>query len=201
MGFFDGVSDVDPAGGSNRLTAGQYTLKVISCKVNQGFTGNRFIAEFEVLESSGERAAEVGSTGSWTVEVGGQYAKISLAELSAFWLACQGEDPRATERRPRPEDLTAATGPQNALAGKILRTEAWDHRTKSGRDMVKHAWYPAEGAVPSAAAPPPPPAAAPPPAFPPPGWLPHPQAPGYFYKGQAVVSEADLRAGRLPDGA
>ena len=33
--------------------------------------------------------------------------------------------------------------------------------------------------------------------FPPGGWLPHPQAPGHFYKGQEVLSEADLR-GKSP---
>lgn len=30
--------------------------------------------------------------------------------------------------------------------------------------------------------------------FPPEGWLPHPTAPGFFYKGQEVLPEADLRA-------
>lgn len=58
-------------------------------------------------------------------------------------------------------------------------------------------------AAPAAAAPspiptPPPlaPVAAPAPvvAFPPEGWQAHPQAPGYFYCGQEVLTEADLRA-------
>lgn len=31
------------------------------------------------------------------------------------------------------------------------------------------------------------------PGFPPDGWLPHPEAPGYFYKGQEVLTEAVLR--------
>lgn len=48
----------------------------------------------------------------------------------------------------------------------------------------------------AAAAPPPPP---PPPAsngaaFPPDGWVAHPGAPGHYYKGDQVLSEADLRA-------
>lgn len=30
--------------------------------------------------------------------------------------------------------------------------------------------------------------------FPPDGWLPHPTAAGFFYQGQVVLSEADLRA-------
>lgn len=58
-------------------------------------------------------------------------------------------------------------------------------------------------AVPTAPVPPLPAAAVPPPPpppvpavkpFPPPGWAPHPQAPGYFYKGQEVLTEAALRA-------
>ena len=73
---------------------------------------------------------------------------------------------------------------------------------------------PATNAAPPAMAPPgfaPPPAAAPPaftpppvpsapaapvapPAFPPEGWTAHPSAPGYFYRGQEVKSETELRA-------
>jgi hypothetical protein len=58
-------------------------------------------------------------------------------------------------------------------------------------------------------APPPPPPAPPPPvlappapppppviAFPPPGWTAHPSAPGFYYRGNEVKAEADLRAGR-----
>lgn len=55
---------------------------------------------------------------------------------------------------------------------------------------------PLQPAAPTPAAPPPPVPAAPQllEAFPPTGWLAHPNAPGYFYRGQEVVSEADLRA-------
>ncbi len=44
------------------------------------------------------------------------------------------------------------------------------------------------------AAPAAPPVAPPPAPFPPAGWLAHPSAPGYFYAGQEVLTEADLRA-------
>lgn len=37
--------------------------------------------------------------------------------------------------------------------------------------------------------------------FPPDGWLAHPSAPGYFYKGQEVLIEADLRAQMAPPPA
>ncbi len=47
-----------------------------------------------------------------------------------------------------------------------------------------------------------PPAAPPPPvAFPPAGWTAHPSAPGYFYMGQEVLSEAQLRARVAPPAA
>lgn len=36
------------------------------------------------------------------------------------------------------------------------------------------------------------------PAFPPEGWLAHPTSPGWFYKGQEVLTEADLRARMAP---
>lgn len=63
-------------------------------------------------------------------------------------------------------------------------------------------WQPPQAAAPAAppvAPPPPAPVAAPPPpppapTFPPEGWIPHPTSPGYFYKGQEVKTEADLRA-------
>lgn len=42
--------------------------------------------------------------------------------------------------------------------------------------------------------PPPPPVAV----FPPEGWMAHPDAAGYYYKGQEVKSEADLRASMAP---
>jgi hypothetical protein len=40
----------------------------------------------------------------------------------------------------------------------------------------------------------PPPDGAPPISFPPAGWTAHPSAPGFYYAGQEVISEADLKA-------
>lgn len=63
-----------------------------------------------------------------------------------------------------------------------------------------------QGGAPAApAAPPAPPAFNPPapptPVFPPEGWTAHPSSPGYFYKGQEVKSEAELRAMVAPPAA
>lgn len=59
---------------------------------------------------------------------------------------------------------------------------------------------PATVAPPPAFTPPAPPAPAAE-AFPPAGWTAHPTAPGYFYQGQEVLSEADLRARMAPAAA
>lgn len=53
-------------------------------------------------------------------------------------------------------------------------------------------------AAPPLAPPPPPAGQAGEPGWPPPGWLPHPQAPGQYYQGQEVVTEAQLRARYAP---
>lgn len=59
------------------------------------------------------------------------------------------------------------------------------------KDAVKAAFG---GAAPASGNLPPPPPGAAAADFPPDGWLAHPNAPGHFYKGQEVLSEADLRA-------
>lgn len=61
---------------------------------------------------------------------------------------------------------------------------------------------PAPQAAPPAVAPPPPVFAAPPapaaPAFPPEGWTQHPQSPAHYFKGQEVLTEAQLRERMAP---
>ena len=57
---------------------------------------------------------------------------------------------------------------------------------------------PAPALAPALPAPPAAPVTAP---FPPAGWAAHPQAPGYFYQGTEVLSEADLRARVTPPAA
>lgn len=57
------------------------------------------------------------------------------------------------------------------------------------------AFAPPAFVTPPVVAAPPPPAAA---AFPPAGWTAHPQAPGYFYQGQEVITEAELRVRSAP---
>jgi hypothetical protein len=78
-----------------------------------------------------------------------------------------------------PAGAPAASAPP---AAQLPPAQPWAQQTQS-----------APPAAPPAAPPVAPPAAA----FPPAGWTAHPSAPGYYYAGNEVLSEADLRA-RFP---
>lgn len=200
MGFFDDISNIDPAGGGgNRLGAGHYkALRITGCSIAQGFHGTRFVAEFDVLESTGPSATAPGESGSWTARIDGTWAKIGLGEVKSFVAAALGTSPddvaavNALVTSALMRDVTEA----GRLDGKVVASDAFEKRTKSGQVMTKHTWHPGDPLASPAPAPvgaPPPPPAVPAP-FPPAGWAVHPNAPGYFYKGQEVLTEAALRA-------
>lgn len=199
MGFFDDISSIDPAGGGgNRLGAGHYkALRITGCSIAQGFHGTRFVAEFDVLESTGPSATPPGESGSWTARIDGTWAKIGLGEVKSFVAAAMGVSPddvaavNALVTSALMRDVTEA----GRLDGKVVASDAFEKRTKAGQTMTKHIWLPGDQAQAQAPTPtpPPPPVAAPAP-FPPAGWTLHPSAPGYYYCGQEVLTEAALRA-------
>lgn len=161
MGFFDGANDISANNGSNRLKPGRYTLRVLKTGVNQGHYGTRFIAEFEVLESrasEGEPTA-AGSTGSWTIDIAGQYGKSGIAEVKAFLGACKGlTADQANADKTLEAFMNSCAGPASPAIGMTVATEAYSKATKTGRTMVKHVWIPTSASAPvaAAAAPPPP---------------------------------------------
>lgn len=92
-----------------------------------------------------------------------------------------------------PEGWTAhPENPAYFFKGSEVLTEA-DLRLKFAPApvaVIPAALPPAPAPIPAAL----PPAPAPVVAFPPAGWTAHPDAPGYYYAGQEVVTEGDLRA-------
>ena len=192
MGFFDDIGQVEAVGaGSNRLRPGSYPhLRITGCEVIQGFHGTRFIASFDVVESSGPDATPAGSSGDWSARIDGQWDKIGKGEVKTFVAAALGVDPAAVDAKTMAEVLNGK------LNGVSVQSDAFIKKTQGDNEITKHTWDRLDGSPAPAAAPPPPPAAAaaPPAPFPPAGWTAHPTAPGYFYRGQEVLSEADLRA-------
>ena len=207
MGFFDDMGAAAPTGdGSNRLKPGRYDRLVLTeCTVHQGFHGTRFIAAFDVIESSGPEATPVGMSGDWAARIDGQWGHIGMGDVKVFVsnLTYVPEEMMAKSDSPAVKkfwvDLMA-----RVMAGEFngteLRSDAYAKNTNGGQTMVKHTWEnvngaPQPGAAPDpAAAPPPPPVPPTPTPFPPAGWTAHPTSPGWYYRGQEVVSEADLRA-------
>ena len=94
---------------------------------------------------------------------------------------------------------TTAPAAQPSLAAPQFATqaEAVAHYAAPPAPVAQPAPPPVVQAPPIPQVPVAPPAPAAP-AFPPEGWTAHPQSPGWFYKGQEVLSEADLRARVTP---
>lgn len=122
----------------------------------------------------------------------------------------------------RPARVDATSGTAYDASNEVKGYKALDASAAvaGGAPAVSNAPAWATGGAPAAAAPvaaaptaapafaPPAPVAAPvapvaaaPAAFPPAGWTAHPEAAGYFYKDQEVLTEADLRARFAPPAA
>lgn len=212
--WFSGLNNAEARGGSARLRPGLYPgFRIGEIKVRQGHYGTRFIVAGTVVAEpsprDGHDPTPLGAHGTWTVQIDGKWAAIGLGETKSFLLACGVTGDLESQ-------MAGVLG--GSLVGVVVSTEAWEETTKSGQRLVKHSWAPAEPAVVAAAgsvadaaegdapapaaAPPPPPPAPPAASAPEPfearaaraGWLPHPDAPGYFYQGTDVKSAADLRA-------
>ena len=92
----------------------------------------------------------------------------------------------------RPARVDPATGTAYDASNEVKGYKALDASAAvagGAPSAGAPAW--ATGAAPAVSAP----VAAP---FPPAGWTPHPEAPGYFYQGQEVLTEAALRARVAP---
>jgi len=186
--FFDGVGSVSAQGGGDKFFPGVYPdLEIKVVKVKEGFHGLRFIVETEVVSKPREREpgvapTPVGATGSWGTRIDGKWGDIGLGEAKAFIGVCHGLSASETDELSEDEikrRMREAISPEQPLAGIHVAAEIWRTTTKSGHPMIKAMWTALDGA---------------PATFPPEGWTAHPDAPGYYYQGQEVISEADLRA-------
>ena len=122
---------------------------------------------FEVLES--------------TIHPPGSDAMISVfLDLQVKMQNLKGYMTAVLGHAPSPEELQAAFGEDQPHVGKVLTITTEAAVAQNGRPYARHTWRAATDA----------PAVAAPKA--PEGWNPHPDAPGYFYKGSEVKSAAEL---------
>lgn len=200
---FAGSNAIAPREEGSPLGDGSYPeITIGEVKVIKGYHGTRFIAALHVTaEPSGDAPTAEGGEGNFSSRIDGPNASIGLGDVKAFVLKALGvsKDDQTFDFE---KTIPKVFGPEQILRGRKLSVSKWTKTTKAGHKMPAHKFDPIEGqASPAPASPPPlpglPPAVPPPPlpaAFPPPGWTAHPQAPGYFYKGIEVLTEAALRA-------
>lgn len=200
---FAGGNQIPAREGGSPLGDGTYPeIEIGEIKIHNGHFGQRFIASLEVTaEPSGENPTPVGSSGDFSTRIDGENRKMGIGDVKAFVMKVLGIS-RAEEATFDFEKTVARViGPEQILKGRKVAATKWTKTTKNNRQVAAYRFETIEGQA-SVPAPAPVPAApplpgvppAPPAPFPPPGWMAHPTAPGYFYKGQEVITEAALRA-------
>lgn len=188
-----------------KFLPGLHEVVITDVKYESGFKGTFFKLYMKVL--SGPTAA--GSERVWLINPddakGGKGISPSKArardiykikEVLAFaYGMTEGQTDSVTDEVFE-ASLTKADR-HTPLAGRKLIVKAVPGN-KEGSVWLNFALHPDMAGVPvgtpvaaAAVTPPAPPVPA---SFPPAGWLPHPSAPGYYYSGTEVLTEAQLRA-------
>lgn len=100
--MFDGMDQAKTFGSGQYFGEGKFLLRVKSVKVNKGFKGDAFIAEFDVLQSeqspdaSGKMHDPPGAIRSWVVKLQNQNGKgNAFSDIKCFAFALTGIDPKA----------------------------------------------------------------------------------------------------------
>lgn len=133
MGIFSGIENVVASGKTPYVEPGMYKVRVEACKNVDGHRGNFFIVEMEVLESSNPERMP-GSIMSWSVKLDKAYLATALGDVKAFVQAAT-MDASVSE-----DDILEACSPENPLKGSILRINAFNTKTKAGKDYTKLRW-------------------------------------------------------------
>lgn len=228
--LYDRIQSVDVTGRAPRLKGGNYLLAVTAIKehTSKGKGGRFFIPEFVVEVSDNPEIQKGFKTGD-PINLQGKYPDSALGQVKAFASALLGYNPsdkEVVDRQITPEVIRGLLVNGGAhFAGALVACNVWlktQANNPSAAPFANYSYAPclengqvkrivvAQAQAPSHFAgslPPVPGMQAPPalpqmaPSWPPAGWIAHPQAPGYFYKGQEVLAEADLRARAAQGGA
>lgn len=227
MGYFSNAGTAPLSMAGIYLNEGhKYLLEIADVKMITSRKGdNLFCAEFVIHESDDPKLGP-GFKPSWLTNLKQDAAMGNIIVFVGAVNGIDSRDEPSLRANVTEDVLEVVVSPKNPLRGRYVQVITKNKKTKAGNDFTMHYWEPVPpGFVPPASrltergaaavgvpqapqtaaprppgppAPPAPPRApAPPIPFPPPGWTAHPTEAGWFYKGLQVVSEADLRAGRI----
>ncbi len=147
--LWSGLKDAQTFDRGTYLKPGAYTLKIVNCLTKQTQkSGEGFIVEFEVLESSCPDHP-VGSKASWfqslkNVQVAFGAIKEFLAAVYGYPLnTAPGKAKFEAEMSPNIEAYAAAASDgRNHLAGQIVKVQTEQVKTQKQTDFTRHTWIP-----------------------------------------------------------
>lgn len=165
--MFAGMDKAAMFGSGQYFSEGNYRVATKSLKVNNGFKGLCFIAEFEVLESTSAKDP-IGATRSWVVKMGATN-KNAFSDIKSLIFALTGVDPKkAGQPEENPQlhsqaaelvkaacdaDYAKKIGLEpDALVGIELKLQAFGKATRpsaekpQGGIFTVHNWSPADAA-------------------------------------------------------
>ncbi len=145
-----GLKDAQTFDRGTFFKPGSYTLKIVNCLTKQTVkSGEGFIVEFEVLETTDPTNHPVGSKASWfqkmaNVPVAFGAIKEFLAAVYGYPLSQPVYKARfETEMGPQLEAYAAAASDgRNHLAGQIVKVQTEQTKTQRGGDFTRHMWSP-----------------------------------------------------------
>ncbi len=148
--LWSGLKDAQTFDRGTYLNPGNYTLKVVNCLTKQTQkSGEGFIVEFEILESSDPVNHAVGTKASWfqslkNVQVAFGAVKEFLAAVYGYQLGtAPGKAKFEAEMGPQIEAYAAAASDgRNNLAGQIVKVQTQMVKTQKQTDFTRHTWSP-----------------------------------------------------------
>lgn len=148
--LWSGLKDAQTFDRGTYLNPGDYTLKIVNCLTKQTQkSGEGFIVEFEVLETSDPVHHAVGSKATWFQ--GLKNVQVSLGAIKEFLAAVFGyplnQAPYKArfeaEMGPQLEAIAAAASDgRNYLAGQIVKVKTEQVKTQKQTDFTRHTWSP-----------------------------------------------------------
>lgn len=138
MGLFGGIDNAKYTDGGVYLTAGIFRLKIKALKTLRTRTGkDAFVAEFETVESTSTKHIP-GSDVSWMVTFDKDSA---LGNIRQFLSATVNKTIEAITEAVAQACLTAVDAnnvvTSNPLSGFFVRAQAFDIKTRAGKDFTK----------------------------------------------------------------
>lgn len=156
---WSGLKDAQTFDRGTYFKPGAFTLKVLNCLTKQTQkSGEGFIVEFEVMETSDPVNHAVGSKGSWFQSLKNQ--QVAFGAVKEFLAAVYGYDLRGPGKAlfeaqmvPQIEAYAAAASDgRNNLAGRLVRLQTEQVMTLKNTPFTRHTWSPAPRAAAGGAA-------------------------------------------------